>query len=91
MDISDTTAGFVCYHRDVLETINLDNIKFIGYAFQIEMKFKAHLFGFVIKEVPVIFVDRTKGTSKMSSGIISEAVFGVIVMKFRSLFKNYLA
>lgn len=91
MDISDTTAGFVCYHRDVLETINLDKIKFIGYAFQIEMKFKAHLFGFAIKEVPVIFVDRTKGTSKMSKGIISEAVFGVIVMKFRSLFKNYLA
>lgn len=91
MDISDTTAGFVCYHRNVLKTINLDKIKFIGYAFQIEMKFKAHLFGFAIKEVPVIFVDRTKGTSKMSKGIISEAVFGVIVMKFRSLFKNYLA
>lgn len=89
MDISDTTAGFICYRKKVLETINLDKIKFIGYAFQIEMKFKAHLLGFKITEVPVIFVDRTKGTSKMSKGIISEAVFGVMRMKLLSMFKKY--
>ena len=86
MKIQDTTAGFVCYKRNVLETINLDAIKFVGYAFQIEMKFKAHLKGFNIVEVPVIFTDRAKGKSKMSGGIISEAVFGVIYMKFKSLF-----
>ena len=86
MDIQDTTAGFVCYKRKVLETINLDAIKFVGYAFQIEMKFKAHLKGFKIVEVPVIFTDRAKGKSKMSGGIISEAVFGVINMKLKSLF-----
>lgn len=86
MKIQDTTAGFVCYKRKVLETINLDAIKFVGYAFQIEMKFKAHLKGFKIVEVPVIFTDRAKGKSKMSGGIISEAVFGVIYMKFKSLF-----
>lgn len=89
MDIADTTAGFICYRRSVLEKINLDKIKFVGYAFQIEMKFKAYLLGFKITEVPVIFVDRTKGTSKMSSGIFSEAVFGVITMKMKSLFKRY--
>lgn len=89
MDIADTTAGFKCYRRSVLEKINLDKIKFVGYAFQIEMKFKAYLLGFKITEVPVIFVDRTKGTSKMSSGIFSEAVFGVITMKMKSLFKRY--
>ncbi|MAW96818.1 MULTISPECIES: polyprenol monophosphomannose synthase [unclassified Leeuwenhoekiella] len=89
MDIADTTAGFICYRRSVLEKINLDKIKFVGYAFQIEMKFKAHLLGFKITEVPVIFVDRTKGTSKMSSSIFSEAVFGVITMKMKSLFKRY--
>ncbi|MCM4159431.1 polyprenol monophosphomannose synthase [Antarcticibacterium flavum] len=88
MDIHDTTAGFVCYKRGVLEKINLDKIQFVGYAFQIEMKFKAHLMKFKIKEVPVIFTDRTKGTSKMSGGIISEAVFGVINMKFKSLFNK---
>ncbi|HSI70689.1 MAG TPA: polyprenol monophosphomannose synthase [Gillisia sp.] len=88
MDIHDTTAGFVCYKRRVLEKINLDKIKFVGYAFQIEMKFKAYLLKFKIKEVPVIFTDRTKGTSKMSSGIISEAVFGVINMKIKSLFNK---
>ncbi len=88
MDIHDTTAGFVCYRRKVLETIKLDKIQFVGYAFQIEMKFKAHLKGFEIVEVPVIFTDRTKGTSKMSGGIISEAVFGVITMKIKSLFKK---
>ncbi|AUP79910.1 polyprenol monophosphomannose synthase [Flavivirga eckloniae] len=88
MRIHDTTAGFVCYKREVLEAINLDAIKFIGYAFQIEMKFKAYLKKFKIKEVPVIFTDRTKGESKLSSGIISEAVFGVISMKLKSFFKK---
>lgn len=87
MKIHDTTAGFVCYKRRVLETLNLDAIKFIGYAFQIEMKFKAYLKNFKIIEVPVIFTDRTKGESKLSSGIISEAIFGVISMKIKSLFK----
>jgi dolichol-phosphate mannosyltransferase len=89
MPIFDTTAGFVCYKRKVLETINLDKIQFVGYAFQIEMKFKAYLSKFKITEVPVIFTDRTKGESKMSGGIISEAVFGVVSMKFKSLFNRY--
>ncbi|WP_339610983.1 polyprenol monophosphomannose synthase [uncultured Planktosalinus sp.] len=89
MPIFDTTAGFVCYRRKVLETINLDKIQFIGYAFQIEMKFKAYLSQFKIIEVPVIFTDRTKGESKMSGGIIKEAVFGVLSMKFKSLFNRY--
>ena len=89
MNIHDTTAGFICYKREVLEKINLDKIKFVGYAFQIEMKFKAYLLKFKIKEIPVIFTDRTRGTSKMSKGIISEAVFGVIKMKLKSLFKSY--
>jgi len=88
MKIQDTTAGFVCYKREVLETLNLDKIKFVGYAFQIEMKFKAYLKKFRIVEVPVIFVDREKGKSKLSSGIISEAVFGVITMKFKSMFSK---
>ena len=88
MSIDDTTAGFVCYHRRVLETIDLDNIKFVGYAFQIEMKFNAHLKKFKIIEVPIIFTDRKKGKSKMSGGIISEAIFGVISMKFKSLFNK---
>lgn len=86
IDIHDTTAGFICYKRKVLEKINLDRIRFIGYAFQIEMKFKAHYCNFKIKEVPVIFTDRTHGESKMSKGIISEAIFGVIAMKFKSVF-----
>ena len=86
--IRDTTAGFVCYKRTVLENIKLDEIRFVGYAFQIEMKFKAYLRGFNIVEVPVIFTDRTKGKSKMSGSIISEAVFGVISMKVKSLFQN---
>ena len=86
MKIADTTAGFVCYKRQVLEAINLDTIKFVGYAFQIEMKFKAYLKQFKIVEVPVIFTDRAKGKSKMSGGIISEAIFGVLNMKFKSLF-----
>lgn len=85
MPICDTTAGFVCYKRNVLETIDLDSIKFVGYAFQIEMKFKAYLKKFKIVEVPVIFTDRRKGKSKMSGGIISEAIFGVLTMKFKSL------
>ena len=89
MDIHDTTAGFICYKREVLEKITLSNIRFVGYAFQIEMKFKAYLLKFKIKEIPVIFTDRTRGTSKMSKGIISEAVFGVLKMKFNSLFKRY--
>ncbi|TGV02849.1 polyprenol monophosphomannose synthase [Flavivirga rizhaonensis] len=88
MKIHDTTAGYVCYKRHVLEAINLDAIKFIGYAFQIEMKFKTYLKKFKIIEVPVIFTDRTKGESKLSSGIISEAIFGVISMKLKSLFKK---
>ncbi len=88
MKIQDTTAGFVCYKRKVLETIDLNNIKFIGYAFQIEMKFKAYLKQFKITEIPVIFTDRTKGESKLSSGIISEAIFGVITMKLKSLLKK---
>ena len=89
MDIYDTTAGFVCYSRKVLEHIDLNKIQFVGYAFQIEMKFKAHLSKFKIIEVPVVFTDRTRGESKMSTGIISEAVFGVISMKLKSLFKSY--
>lgn len=88
VDIYDTTAGFICYKRKVLEKINLDNIRFVGYAFQIEMKFKAYLSKFKIVEVPVIFTDRTKGESKMSSGIISEAIFGVIGMKLKSVFNR---
>jgi dolichol-phosphate mannosyltransferase len=88
MDIDDTTAGFICYRRKVLETIKLDKIKFVGYAFQIEMKFKTYLSKFKITEVPVIFTDRTKGVSKMSGGIISEAIFGVLKMKFKSIFNT---
>lgn len=88
MNIHDTTAGFVCYRRKVLEEINLKKIKFVGYAFQIEMKYKAYLCNFKIKEVPVIFTDRTKGQSKMSTGIISEAVFGVIKMRLQQVFKK---
>jgi dolichol-phosphate mannosyltransferase len=84
--IHDTTAGFVCYRRKVLETIGLDNIRFVGYAFQIELKFKAWKLGFNIKEVSVIFTDRTKGVSKMDSSIFSEAFFGIIKMKIRSMF-----
>lgn len=88
MPICDTTAGFVCYKRQVLEAIDLKKIKFVGYAFQIEMKFKAYLKKFKITEVPVIFTDRKKGKSKLSGGIISEAIFGVISMKFKSLIGN---
>jgi dolichol-phosphate mannosyltransferase len=88
MKIRDTTAGFVCYKREVLETLGLDGIKFVGYAFQIEMKFKAYLKRYKIVEIPVIFTDRTKGESKLSGSIISEAIFGVISMKFKSLFSK---
>ena len=88
MKIHDTTAGFVCYKKHVLERINLDRIEFVGYAFQIEMKFKAYLQQCNIVEVPVIFTDRTRGKSKMSSGIISEAIFGVIKMKLKSIFNK---
>jgi dolichol-phosphate mannosyltransferase len=88
MNIDDTTAGFICYKRHVLEAINLDAIKFVGYAFQIEMKFKTYLGKFKIKEIPVIFTDRTKGVSKMNKGIISEAIFGVLAMKLKSMFNR---
>ena len=88
MPIADTTAGFVCYKKEVLEALNLKEIKFVGYAFQIEMKFKAYLKKFKIVEVPIVFTDRTKGESKLSSGIISEAIFGVITMKLKSIFSK---
>ncbi|MHA7863123.1 polyprenol monophosphomannose synthase [Flagellimonas marinaquae] len=86
MKVHDPTAGFVCYRRKVLETINLDRVRFIGYAFQIEMKYRAYLKKFKIEEVSIIFTDRVNGKSKMNSAIIREAVFGVIAMKFRSIF-----
>ncbi len=89
MKIKDTTAGFICYKRHVLERLNLDAIKFIGYAFQIEMKFRTYINKFKIVEIPVIFTDRTKGESKLSKGIISEAVFGVIKMKLSSIFRKH--
>ena len=89
MKVADTTAGFVCYRREVLETIELDKIRFKGYAFQIEMKFTAYKCGFRIKEVPVIFINRELGTSKMNSSIFGEAVFGVIRLKWDSWFKKY--
>jgi dolichol-phosphate mannosyltransferase len=90
MPIHDTTAGFVCYRRNVLETIPLDEIKFVGYAFQIEMKFLAWKFGYQLTEVPIIFTDRTKGESKMSAGIFKEAFFGVLQMTIQSWFKKYI-
>jgi len=89
MNIKDTTAGFKCYRREVLETIDLDAIHFKGYAFQIEMKFTTYKYGFKIFEVPIIFVNRVLGTSKMSSGIFGEAILGVIRMKMKSWFKTY--
>ncbi|MDH5399768.1 MAG: polyprenol monophosphomannose synthase [Cyclobacteriaceae bacterium] len=89
MKYRDTTAGFVCYRRKVLETINLNKVKFVGYAFQIEMKFLTYKHGFKIKEVPIIFTDRVRGQSKMSTGIIKEALFGVLQMKIGSWFKKY--
>ena len=89
MPVRDTTAGFVCYHRSVLDRIHLNKINFVGYAFQIEMKFTAWRLGFNIKEVPIIFTDRKKGQSKMSSSIFKEAIFGVLFMKIKSWFKKY--
>jgi dolichol-phosphate mannosyltransferase len=89
MKVRDATAGFVCYRREVLEVINLEKIKFKGYAFQIEMKFKAWKYGFNVLELPIIFTDRKEGTSKMSGRIVSEAIFGVIGLKIRSWFTIY--
>ena len=89
MPIHDSTAGFKCYRRKVLETIKLEKIQFTGYAFQIEMKFKSWKYGFNLIEVPVVFIDRTEGTSKMSSGIFMEALFGVLQMKIKSFFKTW--
>lgn len=89
MPIHDSTAGFKCYKRHVLETIRLEKIQFVGYAFQIEMKFKAWKYGFNVIEVPVIFTDRTEGVSKMSGGIFMEAVVGVLQMKINSFFRNW--
>ena len=88
MKIHDATAGFICYRRKVLNAINLDKIKFVGYAFQIEMKYRAYAKDFLIKEVPIIFTDRTKGVSKMSNAIITEAVFGVITLRLKKLFNR---
>jgi dolichol-phosphate mannosyltransferase len=88
MKIHDATAGFVCYKRKVLEEINLDKIKFVGYAFQIEMKYRTYCKKFTISEVPIIFTDRTKGQSKMSNSIIVEAVFGVISLRLKKLFNS---
>ena len=88
MPVHDPTAGFVCYKREVLENINLDSIRFVGYAFQIEMKFRAYLKKYKIEEISIIFRDRVKGKSKMSSSIISEAVFGVMKMKLKSIFQK---
>lgn len=89
MKVRDATAGFVCYRKEVLETINLDKIRFKGYAFQIEMKFKAWKYGFHVVELPIIFTERREGTSKMSGKIVSEAVFGVIRLKVASWFRSY--
>ncbi len=89
MNVRDTTAGFVCYRREVLESIDLDHIKFKGYAFQIEMKFTAYKMGYRIKEVPIVFVNRVLGTSKMNSSIFGEALFGVLQLRIGSWFKKY--
>jgi dolichol-phosphate mannosyltransferase len=89
MPVKDPTAGFVCYKKEVLEAINLDAISFVGYAFQIEMKFAAWKLGFKIKEVPIIFQDRTEGISKMNKGIVKEGILGVLKLRWNSLFKNY--
>ena len=89
MKIKDTTAGFKCFRRQVLETIELDKIHFKGYAFQIEMKFTAYKCGFIIKEVPIIFVNRVLGTSKMNTSIFGEALFGVLRLKWGSFFRKY--
>lgn len=86
MKIHDPTAGFICYSRKVIEAIELDKVEFVGYAFQIEMKYKAYLKNFKITEVPIIFTDRAKGKSKMNGSIIKEAIWGVIAMKLRNIF-----
>ncbi|MCB0739729.1 MAG: polyprenol monophosphomannose synthase, partial [Chitinophagaceae bacterium] len=83
------TAGFVCFKKEVLNTINLDEIKFVGYAFQIEMKYAAWKLGFTIKEIPIIFQDRKFGTSKMNKSIVKEGIFGVLRLRWNSMFKNY--
>ncbi len=87
--VKDPTAGFVCYKREVLEAINLDKITFLGYAFQIEMKFAAWKLGYKIKEVPITFIDRQFGVSKMNKGIVKEGILGVLKLKWMSMFKNY--
>jgi len=87
--IADTTAGFVCFKRKVLEDINLDNIKFVGYTFQIEMKFATKQLGFRIKEIPIIFTERVEGVSKMSTNIVKEAIGGVLRIRWNSLFESY--
>ncbi len=89
MPVRDTTAGFVCYKREVLEAIDLDKIRFIGYAFQIEMKYAAWRSGFRIREIPITFKDRVKGSSKMSKGIVKEAALGVLSIRWKSLFHAY--
>lgn len=89
MPVKDPTAGFICYHRKVLEAIDLEKIHFVGYAFQIEMKFATRLLGFKIKEVPIVFSDRIEGQSKMTRGIIKEAIIGVLQMRWRSFFSSY--
>jgi dolichol-phosphate mannosyltransferase len=89
INVHDTTAGFVCYHQRVLKTIDLEKVKFRGYAFQIEMKFTAWKHGFEVTEVPIIFTDRTRGESKISNGIIKEAVWGVLSLKLKSFFRTY--
>lgn len=90
MPVHDTTAGFICYRRKVLETIPLKEIKFVGYAFQIELKFKTWKYGFKLKEIPIIFTERTRGQSKMSPGIFKEAFFGVLQLEIQSWFKKYI-
>ena len=89
MPVKDPTAGFVCYRAEVLEALNLDEISFVGYAFQIEMKFAAWKLGFKIQEVPITFIDREFGASKMNKGIIKEGVLGVLKLRWQSMFKNY--
>ena len=89
MPVQDPTAGFVCYSRKFLETINLNEISFVGYAFQIEMKFAAWKLGFTIKEVPITFIDRQLGESKMNKGIVKEGILGVLKLRWMSMFKNY--
>lgn len=89
MPVKDATAGFVCYKKEVLESINLDEIKFVGYAFQIEMKFASWKLGFTIKEVPIVFEDRRFGSSKMNKGIVKEGILGVLKLRWYSLFKSY--